>query len=68
MDQLLFPALLCRPYQEIKQLTVLWHRRFLGNKIELLIVPTEEVCNAIDDDCNGIIDDGMIIYATAIPL
>ncbi|MBL0281895.1 MAG: hypothetical protein IPQ11_16375 [Bacteroidetes bacterium] len=29
---------------------------------------TEEVCNEIDDDCNGLIDDGMAMYAIAIPL
>lgn len=30
--------------------------------------PTEEVCNEMDDDCNGLIDDGMPMYAVAIPL
>ena len=30
--------------------------------------PTEEVCNEIDDDCNGLVDDGMAMYAVAIPL
>ena len=41
---------------------------FWAIKLVANCTPTEEVCNAIDDDCNGIIDDGMIIYATAIPL
>ncbi len=29
--------------------------------------PTPEVCNGIDDDCNGIIDDGTVCSATPSP-
>ena len=37
-------------------------------KLETDCELTEEVCNEIDDDCNGLIDDGMAMYAVAIPL
>ncbi len=40
---------------------------FWAIKLETDCVPEDEICNGIDDNCNGLIDDDIAMYAVAYP-